>query len=297
LPKNTKLGRCRFIRFVVAAIAAFFGFISGVVRNARTFHPDGRTFLGTVSADAADPTLSQPGKLIEGHVLLRIGMGLAKTSWPTFIRNHIPDAPSFAGRFSPSSNPDAISRTGRGPDELDILFTAGGDRLWKLILNLATGGRGYGLKRFDYLQNQYFAQVPYRVAGCELNLWLRLRAAGSAPTEAHRADSDVAREQILSQAVRHGAELVIEAQPVTSKSAPFLRVAKIRLDREIDVDQDALHFQPFGGRASNPKASSRPCAKESMRSALMHACQTGNSARSVIGQDFLAGCCMGHIQP
>ena len=240
------------MRFVARAIAAFFGFISGVVRNARTFHPDGRTFLGTVSADASNSTLLQAGTLIEGHVLLRIGMGLAKKSWPTFIRSHIPDAPSIAGRFSPSSNPDAISRTGRGADELDILFTAGGDRLWKLILNLATGGRGYGLKRFDYFQNRYFAQVPYRVAGCEPNFWLRLRAADSAAAEAQRADSDVAREQILSQAVRHGAELVIEAQSTTGKNAPFLPVAKIRLDREIDVDQEALHFQPFAGRGFEP---------------------------------------------
>src|SRR3954464_2489957 len=236
--------------FVANAIAAVFGFISGVVRNARTFHPDGRTFLGTVSAEASDPALLQAGKLIEGHVLLRIGMGLAKRSWPTFIRSHIPDAPSIAGRFSPSSDPDAISCTGRGSDELDILFTAGGDRLWKLILNLATGGRGFGLKRFDYFQNQYFAEVPYRVAVCGLNVWLRLRAA-AVPVEAH-PQSDAGREQMLSQAVQRGAELVIEAQSATSKNGPFLPFAKIRFDREIDIDQEALHFQPFAGRGFEP---------------------------------------------
>ncbi len=152
------------MRIVADLIAAIFGFISGLVRNARTFHPDGRTFLGTVSADASDPKLLQAGKLIEGRVLLRIGMGVAKNSWPTFIKSHIPDAPSIAGRFSPSSNPDSINRTDRGADELDILFTAGGDRLWKLILNLAAGGHYYGLRRFDYFQNQYFAEVPYYVA-------------------------------------------------------------------------------------------------------------------------------------
>jgi len=240
------------MRFVADAIAAIFGFISGVVRNARTFHPDGRTFLGTVSADSSDPALLQAGKLIEGRVLLRNGMGLAKKSWPTFIRSHIPDAPSIAGRFSPSSNPDAISHTDRGADELDILLTAGGDRLWKLILNLATGGRGYGLKRFDYFQNQYFAEVRYRVTACGLNAWLRLRAADSAATEAERADSDGARERILSQAVQRGAELVIEAQSTTIKNAPFVPFAKIRFDREIDIDQEALHFQPFAGRGFEP---------------------------------------------
>ena len=240
------------MRFVADAIAAFFGFFSGVVRNARTFHPDGRTFLGTVRADTSDPALLQAGSLIEGCVLLRIGMGLAKKSWPGVIRGNIPDAPSIAGRFAPSSNRDSISRTDCGADELDILFTAGGDRLWKLILNLATGGRGYGLKRFDYFQNQYFAGVPYRVTACGLNVWLRLRAADSAVAEAARADSDEAREQILSQAVRRGAELVVEAQSATSKNAPFLPFAKIRFDREIDIDQEALHFQPFAGRGFEP---------------------------------------------
>jgi hypothetical protein len=245
------------MRFVADGIAAIFGFTSGVVRNARTFHPDGRTFLGTVSADASkadtsDSALLQAGTLIEGRVLLRIGMGLAKKSWPTFIRSHIPDAPSIAGRFSPSTNPDAISRTDRGSDELDILFTAGGDRLWKLILNLATGGRGYGLKRFDYFQNQFFAEVPYRVTACGLNVWLRLRAADSAAAAAEQADSDQMREQILSQAVQRGARLVIEAQSATGKNAPFLPFATIRFDREIDIDQEALHFQPFAGRGFEP---------------------------------------------
>ncbi|SEF07378.1 hypothetical protein SAMN05519104_8348 [Rhizobiales bacterium GAS188] len=245
------------MRFVADAIAAVFGFVSGVVRNARTFHPDGRTFVGTVSADTwntdtSDPALRQAGKLIEGRVLLRIGMGVAKKSWPTFFRSHIPDAPSIAGRFSPSPDPDAISRTDRGPDELDILFTAGGDRLWKLILNLATGGRGYGLKRFDYFQNQYFAEIPYRVTTCGLNIWLRLRAANGVASAVDRANSDKDREQILSQAVERGAELVIEAQSAIGKNAPFLPFAKIRFDREINTDQEALHFQPFASRGFEP---------------------------------------------
>jgi len=240
------------MRFVADAIAAFFGFISGVVRNARTFHPDGRTFVGTVSADASDPALLQAGRLIEGSVLLRIGMGLAKKSWPTFIRSHIPDAPSIAARFSESPHSDAISCTDRGTDELDILFTAGGDRLWKLILNLATGGRRYGLKRFDYLQNQYFAEVPYRVAAGGLNVWLRLRVADGVPAEAQHVASDEAREQALSRAVQRGVEFVVEAQSATGENAPFLPLATIRFDHETKIDQEALHFQPFAGRGFEP---------------------------------------------
>src|SRR5476651_387960 len=129
------------MRFVASAIAAIFGFVSGVLRNARTFHPDGRTFLGTVTAETSDPALLCAGKLLEGRVLLRIGMGVAKKHTPGWIRDSIPDAPSFAARFSASPDADAISRGERGANELDILLTAGGDRLWKLVLNLATGGK------------------------------------------------------------------------------------------------------------------------------------------------------------
>src|SRR3954467_9275141 len=96
--------------FVTKAIAAVFGFISGVVRNARTFHPDGRTFLGTVTAEASDASLLAAGKLLEGRVLMRIGMGLVKRSTPGWIRDGIPDAPSVAARFSASPDADVISR-------------------------------------------------------------------------------------------------------------------------------------------------------------------------------------------
>ena len=276
------------MRFVADAIAALFGFISGVVRNARTFHPDGRTFLGTVTVNTSDPALSQAGRLIEGPVLLRIGMGLAKKSWPTFIRSHIPDAPSIAGRFSSSSNPDTISRTDRGSGELDILFTAGGDRLWKLLLNLAAGGRSYGLKRFDYFQNHYFADVPYCVPVCGLNVWLRLRAADGEPAEAQSAASDEAREQVLSQAVQRSAELVIEAQSATSKNAAFLPLAKIRFDREIEIDQEALHFQPFAGRGFQPYGA-LTALRERVYPASQHARPPNKTQRAIRDQKGLFG--------
>jgi mono/diheme cytochrome c family protein len=57
---------------------------------------------------------------------------------------------------------------------------------------------------------------------------------------------------MLSRAVERGAELVIEAQSATAKNALFLPLARIRFDREIDIDQEALHFQPFAGRGFAP---------------------------------------------
>ena len=87
-------------RLIASAIAAAFGFVSGVVRNARPFHPDGRTFLGTVTPEVSAPTFARAGELLEGRALMRIGMGVAKKGAPEWIKNRIPDAPSVAVRFS-----------------------------------------------------------------------------------------------------------------------------------------------------------------------------------------------------
>ena len=80
--------------------AGLFGFTSGVVRNARTFHPDGRVFRGTASSLApSDPSLARAARGLQGAVLLRIGMGVVKRGIPGWVANHVPDAPSVAMRF------------------------------------------------------------------------------------------------------------------------------------------------------------------------------------------------------
>src|SRR5215470_15559357 len=108
-------------------LSGVFGFISGTVRNARAFHPDGSTFFATVIAETPDPHLSGAGKMLEGWALMRIGMGVVKKHAPAWIRNTLPDAPSVAVRFTPPDHPEAISLGDRGKQKLDNLFTAGGD--------------------------------------------------------------------------------------------------------------------------------------------------------------------------
>jgi hypothetical protein len=240
------------VRLVASVLAALFGFISGVLRNSRTFHPDGRTFLGTVTpitADASDAKLARAAELLRGQVLMRIGMGIIKQHAPAWAKSKIPDAPSVATRFSPSTNAPPSFRE-RGEDELDILFTAGGDRLWKLLGNLATGGRCYGLHQFDYFRNRYFADVPYRIEACGLDVWLRLIPADWNDARGSDGPNTVeAREQGLTDAVARRAELIIAAQSTGNATADFRPFAKITFDREItDVDQEALRFQPTGLR-------------------------------------------------
>ncbi len=234
--------------------AAFFSFTSGVVRNSRTFHPDGRVFLGTVrSLDPPDDRLARTARQLEGTVLLRIGMGLMKKGMPQWLADHIPDAPSIAARFYTPSAPGDIRLERRAGDDLDLLSTAGGDRLWKLILNLATGGFGFGLHQFDYFRNVYTADVPYRIDAGSQDVWLRLMPSIDPVQSASASPQDgTAREDALTSAVARHATFRIEAQRTGSRREPFVPIAEIRFDGEIHVDQEALHFDPVAGRGLVP---------------------------------------------
>jgi hypothetical protein len=234
--------------------ASFFSFTSGVVRNSRTFHPDGRLFLGTVrSLDPGSASLARAARQLEGAVLLRIGMGLMKKGMPRWLADHIPDAPSIAARFYTRSSPTDMGLNRRSGEDLDLLSTAGGDRLWKLVLNLATGGFGYGLRRFDYFQNVYTADVPYVVDNGALDVWLRLVPNLDATRSAQPSPHDSpAREAALSAAVIRHATFRIEAQPTGNPREPFVPIAEVRFEEEIQADQEALHFDPVAGRGFVP---------------------------------------------
>jgi hypothetical protein len=234
--------------------AATFRFISGVVRNARTFHPDGRTFRATVrSLQPADAGLARASDRLTGSALLRIGMGVMKNGMPRWIADHIPDAPSIAARFFSPSIPGEIRLERRPGEDLDLLCTAGGDRLWKLLLNLSTGGFNYGLHKFDYFQNVYYADVPYRIDDGKLDVWLRLVPDPDASRLPPGVPTDGAgREERLTGGAAGHAVIRIEAQRVGDADEPFVPIAAIRFEEEIQVDQEALHFDPVDGRGFAP---------------------------------------------
>ena len=236
--------------------ACFFGFISGVVRNARTFHPDGRTFRATVrSLPSSDPSLARAAERLAGStVLLRIGMGLMKRGWPSWLADLVPDAPSIAARFFSAIAPSEVRIERRPGEDLDLLCTAGGDRLWKLLVNLATGGKMFGLRKFDYFQNLYFAQVPYRIDDGQLDVWIRfVPELASASSTSGTPNDGVTREERLTRAVADHAVIRIEAQRVADGRAAFLPVAEMRFEEEIHIDQEALHFDPIAGRGFVPR--------------------------------------------
>jgi hypothetical protein len=239
---------------IIRMAAVFFSFVSGVVRNARTFHPDGRVIRGSVCAlEPAESSFARTGRQLEGAVLLRIGMGLMKKGMPHWLADHIPDAPSIAARFYTPSTPDDFRLERRPGEDLDLLATAGGDRLWKLVLNLATGGFGYGLHQFDYFKNHYTADVPYQIDDGKLDVWLRLVPHLDATRSASAAPQDgPSREEALTSAVAYHAILQVEAQRTGDRREPFIPIAEIRFEEEILVDQEALHFDPVAGRGFVP---------------------------------------------
>lgn len=236
-------------RLIARIAAAFFAYVSGVVRNARTFHPDGRVFRGTVrSLQPADASLARAAEQLAGSTLMRIGMGVMKKGAPVWLADRIPDAPSIATRIS-SSPPSQISVQGRTDDCLDLLCTAGGNRLWKLVVNLALGGWMHGLHQFDYFKNVYYADVPYRIDNGERDVWIRL--VPDMETPGHPQDGP-AREDGLSRAVARHAVLRIEAQVVGNAREPYVPIAEIHFDEEIQIDQEALHFDPVAARGFEP---------------------------------------------
>ena len=247
---DERLGPYDSPQLIARILAGFFGFVSGVLRNARTFHPDGRVMRGTMrSLQAPDAHLAEVSDLLAGDVLLRMGMGLMKKGAPQWLAQHIPDAPSIACRFfHRAAGEDGLQR--RPGEDLDLLCTAGGDRLWKLVLNLALGGWMYGLKRFNYFGNVYYAQVPYRVADAPFTLWIRL-VPGPAPGNASPVD-DAGREQQLTKAIAEHAVVRMEAQRAGQRRAPWIPFAEFRFEEEIQIDQEALHFDAVEGRRFVP---------------------------------------------
>ena len=235
-------------RLVARIAASYFRFVSGVIRNARTFHPDGRVFRGTIRPlQPADTSYARAAEHLTGSVLMRMGMGLMKKGSPLWFADRIPDAPSIAMRIA--SSPDEITLQRPSAECLDLLCTAGGNRLWKLVLNLATGGWMYGLHKFDYFKNIYYADVQYRIDQGNRDVWIRLVPDQETPG---LPQDGPARENGLTLAVSRHAIVRMEVQPVEDARQPFVPIAEIQFDEEIEIDQEALHFDPFAARGFEP---------------------------------------------
>ena len=62
----------------------------------------------------------------------------------------------------------------------------------------------------------------------------------------------VSRDADLTNAGRAGVKLHVEAQIVGDPENPFIPIAEVQFEEEIQVDQEALHFDPVAGRGFVP---------------------------------------------
>ena len=108
----------------------------------------------------------------------------------------------------------------------------------------------YGLDRFNYFHNLYFADVPYGIDDSRLDVWVRLAPDPGSTPQVLPTDG-ASRELVLTKAVANHAAIRIEVQQVGG-SHPFVPIAEIRFEEEVSLDQESLHFDPFDGRGFAP---------------------------------------------
>ena len=193
---------------------------------------------------------------------MRIGMGVMKRGMPAWIAKLVPDAPSIASRFFTVSEDGSTSPATLHLNQIplpfhpgkdfDLLATAGGDRLWKLIWNLATGGEST-VSNLSIISPTHTTQT-YRIESHPP----ALPSGFGSGTGAESRTSNRTLRKTLKRASRLSPTPArrmlssIEVQPVDSSSASFKPIATIRFERELDIDQEALHFYPFSGRGFEP---------------------------------------------
>ena len=183
-------------------------------RDARMFHPVGLTFAAR--ADALGPL----GERLDGRVLARCSAAL----WKRPIE-HL-DVLGIALRFRAGES-DPLDEEAR-PGDQDLLFATIISPLTMFASPLTTNAH-------DFLANRYWAVSPFSVDGRRVKF--RLSPTGPREGEGRR------NERLRAAVANENAELVLEARPTLQRG--WEPVVQITLERELDLDQAALRFDPF----------------------------------------------------
>lgn len=211
-------------------IAPLFGLTSGV-RRARTFHPRGPVFLAhVVRHPDVPPELHALADRLMGDALVRFSGALWKRE-PRWL----PDVLGCALRFRRTRRETASAC----PDDQDLLF-ATIRRPWTMPFSPWT------TDVHNYLANDYFAVSPFECHEVTQPIYLRLH-----PSAWPRVYAET-RGAKLAQAVRAGA-VALDLECSTRPFGPWQPFAQVRLEREAEVDGEALRFQPYRtGRGVRP---------------------------------------------
>lgn len=206
---GTLIGRA--LAPVVAGISHF--------RRARTFHPRGLVFEGR-SEPIIGGAFANLGAALDGTLLARCSQALWKQPAEHF------DVLGIALRFRRAARPFDHRAL---PGDRDLLFATVSTPLLLLASPFLTNAR-------DFLANKFFATCPFEVEGHD-RVELRLVAIDPSHDGDTRADK-------LRNAVAAGRCIWhLEARKTLTRE--WHAIARITLEREIELDQEALHFDPF----------------------------------------------------
>jgi len=198
------------------------------LRRARVFHPEGALFRATVHPLVAHGPEGELAARLAGDALVRLSTAL----W-TGGREWI-DVLGCAIRFRSEHIPSVLPAAG----DQDLLLATIRTPLTTLVAPLRT-------HRHDFLRNDYYAVSPFFVEGLGR---VKFRAV-SAPVRLPGRD----RDERLQMAVEAGlASLRLEWREA-GRGAAWQPLCAIRLEERLDLDQEALRFDPFrDGRGLRP---------------------------------------------
>ncbi len=192
-------------------------------RHARMFHPRGHTFAGY--STFVEGPYAELGRELSGRVLARCSAALWKGGWEHF------DVLGMALRFrsGPGDDLDENPRVG----DQDLLTATIRSPLTMLASPFLTDAS-------DFAGNKYWAVSPFEHHSTNQRFELRLVPDGP------RDRVSGTRVEKLAAAVYAGqASWWLQARKtLTLRWHTFLQV---ELDHEVNIDQEALAFDPFHG--------------------------------------------------
>lgn len=196
---------------VAAAVSHF--------RRARTFHPRGLVFEGR-SEPIIGGAFANLGADLEGRILARCSGALWKRPNERF------DVLGIGLRIRRVHRPfDARAL----PGDRDLLFATVRSPLLLLAAPFLTNAH-------DFLANQFFATCPFEVRGGD-RVELRL-------VPLQRLEIEGTRAHKLQSAVESGTCIWhLEARETLTRE--WHAVSRITFEHELDLDQEALHFDAF----------------------------------------------------
>lgn len=212
---------------IAGALLAPWTALGSLLRRSRLFHPSGVVLFGRVTPVPGASSRHDAGTRLSGQVLVRFSSAWWKSrQWP--------DVLGCALRFTTAQEPSVEPRAG----DQDLLLATVRIPATTLLAPLGT-------RVGDFLSNAYFGVSPFRLAPLG-RIKLRL-------TPLHRARPAARREDRLRATLGEGpVRLRLDARAARPGSR-YRPIAQIELLDQVDLDQEALRFDPFrAGRGLSP---------------------------------------------